>query len=100
MRNASIAGIVFVIAFHCSLAIAFTVMCAPSPSVGASQLDFLAAFVSDKCTRTRVLVVIQGVGNVAVDLFLLILPLPAIWTMQMPLRRKFAASAMFSIGIW
>lgn len=97
MRVASIAGIVFIVAFHLSISITFAAMCAPQ---GSSRLDFLAAFVSDQCSRTRILVVFQGAGNVAIDLFLLILPLPAVWAMQMPLRRKIAASAMFSIGIW
>ncbi|RYP77945.1 hypothetical protein DL771_000804 [Monosporascus sp. 5C6A] len=97
MRIASIAGIVAITAFHVSLSIAFGAMCAPS--TGASQVDFLAAFVSDTCTRTRSIVVLQGVGNVVTDFFLLILPLPAVWALQMPLRRKLAVSAMFLIGI-
>ncbi|KAI1772253.1 hypothetical protein F4818DRAFT_180413 [Hypoxylon cercidicola] len=97
IRIATILGIVVITAFYLSLSIAFASMC--SPSTGASQLDFLYAFVSDTCSRTRILVVTQGVGNVLTDLFLLILPMPAVWALQMPLKRKLAVSAMFSIGI-
>lgn len=100
MRIASIAGIVLNVSYHISLSIAFGAMCAPSPGMGFDQFAYLAAFVSDKCTRTKVLVVIQGVGNVVIDFFLLLLPLPAIWNLQMPLRQKIKTSAMFLIGIW
>jgi hypothetical protein len=98
MRIASISGIVVITAFHLSISIAFASMCVPS--TGTSQFDFLAAFVSEACTRTRVLVVLQGVGNVAIDFFLLVIPLPAVWNLQMPFRRKLGISAMFLVGIW
>jgi hypothetical protein len=98
MRIASIIGIVVITAFHLSMSVSFAAMCAPS--TGASQFDFLAAFVSDACTRTRILVVLQGVGNVSIDLFLLILPLPAIWRLHMPLQKKLGISAMFLVGLW
>ncbi|KAH8705547.1 hypothetical protein BGW36DRAFT_422101 [Talaromyces proteolyticus] len=99
MRISSIASMIFIGAFHVSLSIAFAAMCAPSPSSGPSRLNFLTAFISESCTYTRILVVYQGVANVIIDIFLLVLPLPAIWTMQMPLRRKITTSAMFSIGL-
>ncbi len=70
-----------------------------SPSTGDSQLDFLAAFISESCNKTRVLVVIQGVGSVVSDLFLLILPLPAVWKLNMPIKRKLAVSSIFLVGI-
>jgi hypothetical protein len=97
MRIISIISMVVVITWHVSLAIAFAVMC--SPSTGDGQLDFLAAFVSDSCTKTRILVVLQGAGNVVTDIFLVILPLPAVWTLRLPLSRKLAISAMFSVGL-
>lgn len=97
MRVAAITGMVLITAFHIAISIAFAVMCAPR--TGSGQLDFLSALISDTCTRSRVIIVIQGIGNVVTDLFLLILPLPAIWTLQMPLRRKLAVSAMFLVGL-
>lgn len=96
MRLACITGIAGITAFQVSLSIAFAAMCAPS--TGSSQIDFLAAFVSETCTRTRSLVVIQGVGNVITDVFLVVLPLPAVWNLQMPLKRKLAVLSMFMVG--
>ncbi|KAI1633568.1 hypothetical protein F4809DRAFT_622741 [Biscogniauxia mediterranea] len=97
MRVISIAGIIVITAAHISTTITFAAMCAPR--TGSGQLDFLAAFVSDTCSRTRILIVIQGIINVVTDIFLLILPLPAIWTLQMPLKRKLAISSMFLVGL-
>lgn len=97
MRLACVIGIVCITAFQLSLSISFAAMCAPS--TGSSQIDFLLAFVSDTRTHTRILVVIQGVGNVTTDIFLVILPLPAVWNLQMPLKRKIAVLSMFMIGL-
>ncbi|KAF2970324.1 hypothetical protein GQX73_g3175 [Xylaria multiplex] len=96
MRIASIIAIILVVAFHLAVSICFAVMC--SPSTGDSQLDFLAAFISESCNKTRVLVVIQGAGSVISDFFLLVLPLPAVWKLQMPIKRKLAVSSMFLVG--
>lgn len=98
MRVACITGIVLTTGFHFSIAIAFAAMCAPS--TGSSQLDFLAAFMSNTCDSARIVVVIQGVGSVVTDFYLLILPLPAVWSLQMPIKRKIAVSSMFMVGIW
>ncbi|KAI1815750.1 hypothetical protein GGS20DRAFT_311066 [Poronia punctata] len=97
MRIVSIAGIVAVAAFHLAMSIVFAVSCAPT--TGSSQLDFLAAFVSGACNRTRSVVVIQGVGAVFIDTFLLLFPLPAVWGLQMPVKRKLAISSMFLVGL-
>lgn len=98
MRIACTTCIIIVVCYHFSLTIAFAAMCAPSK--GYTQLDYLAAFISDSCTRTRSIVVLQGVGNVVTDVVFLILPLPAIWALQIPLKRKIAVSSMFLVGLW
>ena len=36
--------------------------------------------------------------NLADDIFLLILPLSAVWTLRLPIRKKICVSAMFLIG--
>lgn len=97
LRNAAITGMVLITAFHIAISVAFAVMC--SPTTGSGQLDFLSALISETCTRSRIIIVVQGIGNVVTDFYLLILPLPAIWTLQMPLRRKLAVSAMFLVGL-
>lgn len=37
--------------------------------------------------------------NMALDLVIVALPLPTIWTLQMPLRRKIGVSILFSLGL-
>lgn len=97
MRIACIAAITCITAFQLSLPIAFSAMCAPS--TGSSYLDFLNAFLSDTCMRTRVLVVIQGIGSVVTDVFLVVLPLPPVLGLRMPLKRKIAVTSMFMVGL-
>ncbi|KAK8076768.1 hypothetical protein PG994_004040 [Apiospora phragmitis] len=97
MRIVSIVSMALIVMWHLALSIAFAASCAPS--TGDTQLDFLAAFISQKCSDTRILVVLQGVGNVATDVWLILLPLPAVWALQMPLRQKIAVSSMFMVGV-
>jgi hypothetical protein len=97
MRIAVTAGIVVLVAFHLSISIGFISMCAPAR--GTSQIDYLLAFTSPTCARTSSMVVIQGVGNVVADLFLMVLPLPGIWSLQITFKRKLGISAMMSVGL-
>lgn len=97
MRISCIAGITCIIAFQFSFSIAFSAMCAPS--TGSSHIDFLNAFLSDTCMRTRALIVLQGVVSVITDIFLVVLPLPAVLSLQMPLKRKIAVASMFMVGL-
>ncbi|KAK9416942.1 putative Integral membrane protein [Seiridium unicorne] len=99
MRVTCVVGIVLLLGYHISFTTAFGVMCAPDSKAGYSQVALLMAFVSDKCVRTRILVLLMGIGNTLCDLVLLLLPLPVIWNLQMPLRRKLKTSAVFLIGI-
>ena len=69
------------------------------PGNGHSSLAYLAALDAPKCVSTRRPIVIGlGVVSVLSDLYLIILPLPAVWSLQLPLRRKLAVSAMFFTG--
>ena len=44
------------------------------------------------------MVVIFGAASVVSDLYLVILPLPAVWSLQLPFRKKIGVSAMFLTG--
>lgn len=37
--------------------------------------------------------------NVVLDIFVVILPLPVVWKLKMPARKKAAVTGMFSIGL-
>ena len=42
---------------------------------------------------------IQGIFNVVSDFYLLILPIPVVWQLQMPSKRKIGVCAIFMTGI-
>lgn len=44
------------------------------------------------------MVIVLGVVSLVSDVYLVILPLPAVWKLQLPLGRKIAVSAMFFTG--
>jgi hypothetical protein len=99
IRQTCTVGIGILIAYHLAFAIAFGAMCAPPPSEGISQVSLLIASTTKKCTNTRYMVLIMGIGNSLIDLVLLVLPLPTVWNLKMPTREKLKTSAIFLIGI-
>lgn len=69
------------------------------PGNGHGELAYIAALNAPKCVSSRRPIVIGlGVVSVLSDLYLIILPLPAVWSLQLPLRQKLAVSAMFFTG--
>ena len=70
-----------------------------SPRNGSSQTAWIAALESNRCLRPeKTLSVVVGVGNVLSDFYLILLPLPAVWGLQIPARRKLAILSMFLTG--
>ena len=54
---------------------------------------------SQRCLNISPIVkMIHGIFGIVSDLFIFILPLPVIWKLQMPLRRKIGVSAIFATG--
>ena len=51
------------------------------------------------CINRNIFVVISGAINVVSDLLNLLLPIWAIWHLQMALKRKAGISAIFAIGL-
>jgi hypothetical protein len=51
------------------------------------------------CLPQKVLPYCSGVINVASDLYVLILPMPCTWGLNLRLSRKLRATAIFSLGI-
>lgn len=41
---------------------------------------------------------LQGIMNLILDLSVIILPMPMLWSLQMPFWKKMGITAMFSIG--
>lgn len=80
----SISG-VFVIIFSCI------------PVAGSWDL-ILAAEPTTRCVNRPVGYLTQAAFNIASDIFILILPLPTIWKLQMRLQQKLYIIAIFTCG--
>ena len=74
--------------------IVFFTMCGPS-----NGLNWLAASQTKRCIHSAYFGVVQGAFNVASDFGLLILPLPAVWSLQLPVAKKLGVSAIFMTGL-
>ena len=97
LRYGAYAGILITGFFYFATMIVFIVLCGPTD--GQSQLSYLKALGSQKCNTSRSVVLAQGIVNTASDLYLIGLPLPALWSLQMPLKRKLGVSAMILTGL-
>ena len=61
-------------------------------------MDYLVALISPECSRSHPLIVIIGVANLVSDVYMILLPLPAIWGLNMPTKRKIGLSTAFMTG--
>lgn len=77
--------------------IGFIVFCTPHD--GHEQLDYFEAFASPEYIRAHPIVILHGVVNIVSDLYLIILPLPVIWGLNMPKSRKIGLSLGFMTGL-
>lgn len=96
LRYLACAGIIISGLFSIAAMIAFVVMC--SPRNGQSQFSYISALASPHCTRSKSLAVTLGGANVISDLYLILIPLPAVWSLHLSFRRKIGLSAMFFTG--
>lgn len=90
-------GIVSISIFYVGTAITSAVLCMPRPGKGWEE-----AISAHKCsmstTRISYLVSIFGVIS---DFYLLCLPIPVIWRMNMPRKKKVGVCAIFMTGfLW
>ena len=69
--------------------------CAPSPS--GSWGDMFS--IGPKCYHSIILGLVQGSLSVALDLFLLILPMPVVMTLQMSSKKRVGALAVLMTGV-
>ena len=70
-----------------------------SPRTGQTQFDYIEALASEECAKIWPAVITTGVFNIASDIYLIILPLPAVWGLNMSLWNKIAVSAVFLTGV-
>ena len=96
LRIGAYTGVLISGIFYFSSVAIFLASC--SPRTGQSQKEFLLAWSSPQCHRIAPFLVSIGAVNIASDLYLIILPLPAVWQLQMPKRKKVGISVVFLTG--
>ena len=92
------AGIFTTGVFYMSTMVYLIVQCAPQ--TGLDQLDYLAAIAAPQCSvGNRPVNTAGGIMNICSDAFILGLPVPAIWSLQLPTRKKLGLVAILLIGL-
>lgn len=97
LRYSAYTGVILTGCFYFATMVAIIVLC--EPTNGMSQLAYASAQASPKCSQSYMVVLAQGIINVISDLYLIALPVPALWSLQMPLRRKLGVVAVISTGL-
>lgn len=77
--------------------VALLALCAPRH--GFSQSSYFTAIASPRCSQNKPLNVALGVVNIFSDFFILIVPLPAVWSLQLPIKKKVGISAIMLTGL-
>jgi len=94
-RHLTYFGITVNLVVYSGTTIAFGVLCVRRPG---------ETWIQDQLTHrclynTKAVGYLQGSFGVVSDLFIFILPLPVIWNLQMPTRRKVGVMAIFATGL-
>ena len=87
-------GIWVIFIYYMVTASIFVGLC--SPRHGES---WPVALLSSRCGETMVMTYVQGIFNIVSDFYVLVLPLPVVWKLQLPLRKKIGVSAVFMTGL-
>ncbi|KAL8800430.1 MAG: hypothetical protein Q9182_005183 [Xanthomendoza sp. 2 TL-2023] len=94
LQNLVWAGIIVTGLFYWSSTIAKIALCAPR-----RHETYIMAFASARCGRTKTLAVGSGVFNILSDLYLIVIPIPPTWSLQLKPRKKWRLIAVFLTGI-
>ncbi|KAI0013030.1 hypothetical protein F4779DRAFT_565232 [Xylariaceae sp. FL0662B] len=87
------AGIVVVLLVNIALLLAIIFFCIPVQKAWDNSIE-------GKCTSPAPVSYFTGVWNAVVDIYVLVLPIPLLWGLNMGPRRKLRLGAVFGIGIF
>ena len=83
-------GVLCCSAAYAACILTYTIECAASSrTVGAGSCR----------TPPRPLLLFNGIFGLVSDIYLLVLPIPIVWRIQMPLRKRLGVLAIFGTGI-
>ena len=83
----------FNVLFYTAFLLVGAISCTPR-----SGETWIVAVVSKRCGRNLTLGYVIAAFNVLSDFYLLAIPVPVVWKLQLPLRRKVGVSAIFMTG--
>ena len=95
LRIAVWLGLVTTGLFYYSYMIILLVVCAPKEM---TQLAYLEILGTPQCLNNPRFILPVGIMNVFSDVYLMLIPLPAIWGLQIPLMKKIGISTIFLTG--
>lgn len=55
--------------------------------------------VDGKCANTKAIELFSAAFNMVLDVWVVCLPLPIVWHLQMPKQKKIGISATFALGL-
>lgn len=80
------------LAFYFAITVAFIFACVPRAKIADPTLD-------GTCLDTLASIIATSAINVVSDVTILIVPVAAVFGLQMPLKTKLGAAAVFAVGI-
>lgn len=86
-------GLIFTTLFYTASTLLPIIAC--SPWKGETRLQSMA---SARCATDKTLGYVMTVINVISDLYLLALPVPVVWNLQMSTHKKVSVCAVFMLG--
>ena len=92
-RYAVYFGILAVFAVYLAYVPLLAYFCTPAIGKPWSSLE-----VFSKCRRLEPFAIVSGSCNIFLDIYILLLPMPMIWRLQMPLQKKIGILAVFTTG--
>jgi hypothetical protein len=88
-------GIAMTFAVYTATTFAFGYLCVRRPGE-----TWYESQTSDRCLVNSIpLYYIQGIFGLLSDLYIFFLPVPVVWRLQMPLKRRIGVMAIFATGI-
>ena len=87
-------GIIAVCLFYIASSIAFLILCLPRPDG-----SWLSPRRIARCTRSLEVSIAHGWFGLLSDLYIYFLPLPVLWGLHMPLRKRLGVAAVFLTGL-
>lgn len=94
IRTAIFVGIVFHLILSTTSFVLEFVFCYPRRGQ-----SFLMSFTAPRCAKdAATLGIAQGVGVIIGDFYLLLMPMPVVWKLQLSLRKKIGVTVIFMTG--